>query len=163
MMMGRHKVNLNDQEYSDLLDDYKDHVLNDFEKHNKNTAITAIQWNCTEDLMKKKLIKWKKIELNVDEEKEKIIKIYNETKSMRLTHKRLGIAYNTLNKKFKQYGIKKIHNCIIDTKYLNILNDENQLTEFYFYCKNNDKKDAAKKFNISVYYVNKILENGVAR
>ena len=159
--MGRNKIKLNDKEYSVLLNDYKECVIKTFHDLKNNVAMTAIQWNCTEQLMKKKLIQWKVIEWYKDSKhlisKEKIIKIYNETRSMELTHKRLGISWALLNKKFKKFNIQKIYNNISDN-YLKIINNENKLNEFFSYCKNHEKKEAAKEFNISVYYVNRILK-----
>lgn len=159
--MKKQQIKLTDKEYSLLLDDYKDKVIDSFHKLNNCVAATAIEWNCEECLMKKKLIKWGIVEWYKEERhlisKEKILQIYNETKCMRTTHKRLGISWTLLNKKFKKFNIQKIYNNISDN-YLKIINDENKLNGFFSYCKNHEKKEVAKEFNISVYYVNRILK-----
>jgi histone H3/H4 len=160
------KKTLSDGKYFILLNDYKDQIIKDLIRFNKDLTMLSIEWNCSNRLMKKRLNAWRINDWYNDTidstTKNKILKIYNKTKSICITAKRLHISYNTVKSKLDLFKIKHI-DPNINKNYLKIINDVDKLKEFFFYFETHDKRETGKYFNISVYYVNKILAGEVKK
>lgn len=162
----RKKRQLNDLEYSMLLNDYKDKIIDLFYKSDYNIVLVAVEWNCDPSFMKKKLVQWGVIDINEnllqEITKEMIIDVYKETRNLKEVAKRFHVSKNYIDVKVKELQIGKlIYN--ENDRYTEIINNKELLDELMSFCSCHNKKDTAEKFKISVYYINKILAGGVCR
>jgi hypothetical protein len=152
---------LNDKAYSYLLNYYKDHIINDLKKFNYNVSQLSIEWNCTENLMNRKLNKWGVI--NFDKNlypvitKDALLKEYKERKNVKSVALYFNVSESTIYEKMKKFQIPKI-SYFENKNYEEIISDKEKLKEFFDYSVAHNKKELASKYNISIYYVNRILK-----